>query len=63
MLVKHELSSYPWAQFNVIDENFKLLGNGYDFNAPEDDLFETVMSVAKGDLDKAGVAVFIRTWL
>lgn len=37
--------------------------NGYDFNAPEDDLFETVMSVAKGDLDKAGVAVFIRTWL
>ena len=39
-----------------------LLLNGYDFNAPEDDFAELVLAVARGELDKAQVAVFIRRW-
>ena len=34
--------------------------NGFDFDAPEDDFAEMVLSVACGKLDKADVAVFIR---
>ena len=34
--------------------------NGYSLDAPEDDFAEMVLSVAKGELDKAEVAVFIR---
>lgn len=34
--------------------------NGFDFDAPEDDFAEMVLSVAQGDLDKTDVAVFIR---
>lgn len=36
--------------------------NGYDFDAPEDDFAEMVLAVARGELDKAEVAVFIRRW-
>ena len=36
--------------------------NGYDFDAPEEDLAEMVLSVARGELDKADVAVFLRRW-
>jgi len=39
-----------------------LLLNGYDFNAPEDDFAELVLAVARGELDKAQVAVLIRRW-
>ncbi len=34
--------------------------NGFDFDAPEDDLAEMVLAVARGELGKAEVAVFIR---
>lgn len=34
--------------------------NGFDFDALEDDLAEMVLAVARGDLDKTDVAVFIR---
>ncbi len=34
--------------------------NGLDFDAPEDDFAEMVLAVARGELDKADVAVFIR---
>lgn len=34
--------------------------NGYDFEASEDDFAEMVPAVARGDLDKADVVVFIR---
>jgi death-on-curing protein len=34
--------------------------NGFDLGTPEDDLAEMVLSVARGELDKADVAVFIR---
>lgn len=36
--------------------------NGYDFNAPEDDFAEMVLSTARGELDKADVALFLRKW-
>jgi death-on-curing protein len=39
-----------------------LLLNGYDFDAPEDELAETVLAVARDEIDKAELAVFIRRW-
>ena len=36
--------------------------NGWDFTAPADDLAETVWAVARGDMGKAEVAVFLRRW-
>ena len=36
--------------------------NGYEFDAPEDDFADMVMAVARGEIDKAEVAVFIRRW-
>jgi len=36
--------------------------NGHDFQAPEDDLAETVLAVARGELDKSDVTVFPRRW-
>jgi death-on-curing protein len=36
--------------------------NGYDFEAPEDDFADMVLAVARGEIDKAEVAVFIRRW-
>ncbi len=36
--------------------------NGYDFDTPEDDLAEMVLAVARGEVNKAEVAVFIRRW-
>jgi death on curing protein len=39
-----------------------LILNGYDFDAPEEEFAEMVMSVARGELDKAEVAVFIHRW-
>jgi len=39
-----------------------LLLNGYEFDAPEDDFAELVLGVARGELDKAQEAVFMRRW-
>lgn len=39
-----------------------LLLNGYEFDAPEDDFAELVLAVARGEISKAEVAVFIRRW-
>lgn len=36
--------------------------NGYDFTAPQEKFADYVISVAKGNLDKADVVVFIRKW-
>ncbi len=36
--------------------------NGYDFDAPENDFAEMVLAIARGELDKADAAVFIRRW-
>lgn len=34
--------------------------NGFDFHAPEDDFAEMLFAVARGELDKADLVVFIR---
>ena len=36
--------------------------NGYAFDAPEHDFADMVLAVARGEIDKAEVAVFIRRW-
>ena len=36
--------------------------NGYDFDAAEDDFAEMVFTVARGELDKSDVTVFIKRW-
>lgn len=36
--------------------------NGHDFQAPEDDLAETVLAVARGEIGKSEVTVFLRRW-
>ncbi|UCD81386.1 MAG: type II toxin-antitoxin system death-on-curing family toxin [Desulfobacterales bacterium] len=36
--------------------------NGFDFHAPEDDFAEMVLAVARGEMNKAQVALFIRDW-
>jgi death on curing protein len=36
--------------------------NGYDFDAPENEFADMVMAVARGELGKVDVAIFIRRW-
>ena len=36
--------------------------NGFEFYASEDDFAEMVLAVARGEMNKAQVAVFIRNW-
>jgi death on curing protein len=36
--------------------------NGYDFKAPEDDLGEMVYGVARSEVEKTDVALFMRSW-
>jgi death-on-curing protein len=36
--------------------------NGYDFTAPQEKFADFVLSVAKSELDKADIVVFIRKW-
>jgi death-on-curing protein len=36
--------------------------NGEDFDAPEEAFAETVLAVARGEMDKSQVAVFLRRW-
>lgn len=36
--------------------------NGFECHAPQDDFADMVLAVARGDVDKAQVSVFIRSW-
>jgi death-on-curing protein len=62
----HLVKNHPFVDGNkrvgVVAALVFLALNGYDFEAPEDDLAETVPAVARGELDKADVAVFLRRW-
>lgn len=62
----HLVKNHPFLDGNkrvgVVAALVFLLLNGYDFEAPQDDLAEMVLGVARGELDKAEVAVFIRRW-
>jgi death-on-curing protein len=39
-----------------------LLLNGFNFNAPENELVKTVLAVAAGKMTKAELALFFRKW-
>lgn len=39
-----------------------LILNGYDVDAPESDFAKMVLAVARGEINKAEVAIFIRRW-
>ncbi len=60
----HLVKNHPFIDGNKRDGAVTALIflylNGFDFDAPEDDFAEMVLAVARGDIDKADVAVFIR---
>lgn len=62
----HLVQNHPFVDGNkrvgAVSAIVFLILNGYDFDAPEEEFAEMVMSVARGELDKADVAVFIHRW-
>jgi death-on-curing protein len=60
----HLVKNHPFVDGNkrvgAVTALIFLYLNGFDFDASEDDLAEMVLAVARGDIDKAEVAVFIR---
>ncbi len=62
----HLVKNHPFVDGNkrvgAVAALVFLLLNAHDFDAPEDDFAEMVLSVARGETDKAEVAVFIRRW-
>ena len=36
--------------------------NGYEFTAPEKELAEIVFALARGEVSKADIAIFVRNW-
>lgn len=60
----HLVKNHPFIDGNkrvgAVTALIFLYLNGLDFDASEDDLAEMVLAVARGDIDKAEVAVFIR---
>ena len=62
----HLVKNHPFVDGNkrvgAVAALVFLLLNNHVFDAPEDDFAEMVLSVARGEIDKAEVAVFIRCW-
>ena len=62
----HLVKNHPFVDGNkrvgVVSGLVFLTLNGFDFTAPEDELSEMVLTVARGEMDKTQVAVFIRNW-
>lgn len=62
----HLVKNHPFLDGNkrvgAVTALVFLLLNDHDLDAPEDDFAEMVISVARGEIDKAEVAVFIRRW-
>lgn len=62
----HLVSIHPFLDGNkrvgVVAALVFLLLNGFELDAPEDDLAEMVLSVARSELDKSEVACFIKHW-
>jgi death on curing protein len=60
----HLAKNHPFVDGNVLVGAVAALVfldlNGFVFDAPEEDFAEMVLAVARGDLGKADVAVFIR---
>jgi death-on-curing protein len=62
----HLVKNHPFVDGNkrvgAVSALIFLALNGYDVHAPEEDFAEMVLSVARGELGKADVAVFLRRW-
>lgn len=62
----HLVKNHPFVDGNkrvgAVSALVFLALNGQDFHAPEEDFAEMVLSVARGELGKADVAVFLRRW-
>jgi death-on-curing protein len=62
----HLVKNHPFVDGNkrvgVVAALVFLTLNGFDVTAPEDELAEMVLAVARGEMDKAQIAVFIRNW-
>jgi death on curing protein len=60
----HLLKNHPFVDGNkrtgAVAALVFLALNGFDFDASEDDFAEIVLAVARGELDKADVTVFMR---
>jgi death on curing protein len=60
----HLVKNHPFTDGNkrigAVAAFVFLVLNGFDLDAPEDDFAEMVLAVARGELDKADVSVFIR---
>ncbi|MEJ2327483.1 MAG: type II toxin-antitoxin system death-on-curing family toxin [Chromatiaceae bacterium] len=62
----HLVKNHPFLDGNkrvgVVAALVFLALNGYDFDAPEDDVADMVLAVARGETSKAEVAGFIHRW-
>jgi death-on-curing protein len=62
----HLTKNHPFVDGNkrvgVVAALVFLALNGFEFTAPEDELVEMVLAVARGEMDKVHVAVCIRSW-
>ena len=62
----HIVKNHPFVDGNkrvgAVAALVFLILNGYNLDAPEDDLAEIVLSVARGETDKTEVFLFIRRW-
>lgn len=62
----HVVKNHPFLDGNkrvgAVAAIIFLALDGYDFTAPEDELAEIVFGLARGELTKAHIAIFIRKW-
>jgi death-on-curing protein len=62
----HIVQNHPFLDGNkrvgAVSALVFLILNGYEFEAPQNDLAEIVLQVARSEIDKAEVAVFIHRW-
>jgi death-on-curing protein len=62
----HLVKKHPFADGNkragAVAALVFLALNGYGLIAPEDDFAEMVLAAARGGMNKAGVALYLREW-
>jgi death-on-curing protein len=62
----HLVKNHPFIDGNkgvgAVSAFVFLFMNGFSFDAPEDELAEMVLALARGELDKSDVAIFIRRY-
>jgi len=62
----HIVMNHPFIDGNkrtgAVSAIVFLVINGYEFNAPEGELANTVLKLAAGSLDKADITIFLRKW-